>query len=79
MTQEIIVYRNPGEKAIWDAIMSPGAFPIMVAVVVFFVVLLATSNLADRYIIGGWWRNKLRTYISFGVAIAAAAATIYFM
>lgn len=40
---EIIVYRNPGEKLLWDSVLNGYAFPVLAAVVVFFVCLFSLT------------------------------------
>lgn len=73
MTQEIIVYRNPAEKAVWDFITSGDAFPVMVAVLVFFVVLVVSSHIMDQLrILRDWRYADTRNRISMGVAVVAA-------
>lgn len=76
MTQEIIVYRNPGEKAFWDFIMSANAFPLMIGVVVFFAVFLSVYQISTR---GRYQRNNLYTYGSLAVAVVAAVLTVKFL
>lgn len=43
---EIIVYRNPLEAAMWNAIGNGSLFPIIVAIVAFFVVFLTAERVA---------------------------------
>lgn len=78
MTQEIIVYRNPGEKAFWDLIMSGDAIPVFAGILVFFVVLLVVNALSEK-VIGGWRHEKIRSYFSMGAAIVAAIATVKYL
>jgi len=76
--QEIIVYRNPGEKAMWDMLMSGEAFPIMMAVVVCVIVIasfdhvigLRGRRMVDRLV---GWRNA--GYVSLAAGFMAAVAT----
>ncbi len=47
MPNEIVVYRNPGEKLIWDLILSGSAFPVMAACLVFVAAFVVSSQLLD--------------------------------
>lgn len=46
--QEIIVYRNPMEAALWSTIMSGDFFPVIVGVVVFFLVFLGVNRILNK-------------------------------
>ena len=46
--QEIIVYRNPLEAALWSAIMDGSFFPAIVGVVAFFCVFLAVNQVLNK-------------------------------
>ena len=48
MVQEIIVYRNPGEKALWDFFASANAFPFIAGVFVFVLAVVASAAIIDR-------------------------------
>lgn len=49
-TPEIIVYRNPGEQAVWSLLQSAEGFSAMCGVVAFFVVFLILYRVwAYRY------------------------------
>jgi hypothetical protein len=54
--QEIIVYRNPGEKAIWDFLGSADAFIFGVSIVVAFSViyLFMLANNRWRFVPYRW-------------------------
>lgn len=47
-TQEIIVYRNPAEKAMWDLLMDGGSFPFMVTLVAYFIVLVIYFRFLEK-------------------------------
>ena len=46
--QEIIVYRNPLEAAMWNSFMNGDFFPVMVGIAVFFAVFLASHAVACK-------------------------------
>lgn len=46
--QEIIVYRNPLEAAMWHGIMDGSFFPVIVGVLVFFAVFLGLNALLEK-------------------------------
>ncbi len=54
--QEVIVYRNPGEAAIWHALQNGEFFPVIVGIIVFFAVFL----LANRFVVEKFfsWRAR---------------------
>lgn len=71
--QEIIVYRNPGEKAMWDVLMSGDAFPVIAAVVVGFIVLACADSVIGKSVrryVG--FKNEGNVYLVLS-AIAAVA------
>lgn len=75
MTQEIIVYRNPAEKAFWDLLSSGSMVPIFAGIIVFFVVFLAANRLITRgrtFHVPGWQTN-----LSLAIGALAGVATIY--
>lgn len=77
--QEIIVYRNPMEAAMWQALMSGEFFPAVIGVVVFFAVFLSLhSLLVKRY--GSWGKRAvMRTNVALGVGILCGVLTIWKM
>lgn len=78
MTQEIIVYRNPGEKALWDALMTPEFFIFFVAGVAMVVAMVISSSFLDRQaarVLG--WRNA--GYFHFGVGALVGGLVGWFM
>lgn len=72
--QEIIVYRNPGEKAMWDMMMSADAFPIMAGVLLGVIVAVLTHQILGGYVrwLAGW-RNEGWVYVGVSVITAVAA------
>lgn len=46
--QEIIVYRNPMEAALWNVLMSHG-FEIVVFIVIFFLVFVTLNHLGEKF------------------------------
>lgn len=70
--QEIIVYRNPMEAAFWQMVMSGEAWPVMVAVVVFFAVFLGLHHVLSLKF--GYARGRQVTWFSLGTALIVAQA-----
>ena len=76
--QEIIVYRNPLEAALWSAIMDGSFFPVIVGVVAFFCAFLAVNRVLNKG--RSWGKNaKRNTNIALGVGVLSAVAVIFFM
>ena len=76
--QEIIVYRNPLEAALWSAIMDGSFFPVIVGVVAFFCVFLAVNRVLNKG--RSWGKNvKRNTNIALGVGALSAVLVIFFM
>jgi len=70
MTQSIIVYRNPIEAAFWESGL---IFPLMVALFVGFITILATSKLVEmKY--GNINSPKWAHWLSAAISVAAACA-----
>jgi hypothetical protein len=76
--QEIIVYRNPMEASVWNAIMSGDFFPVIVGVVVFFLVFLGANRILNKGRVFGKTVSR-NTNIALGLGVLAWVATIYFM
>ena len=75
--QEIIVYRNPAEAAMWNLLGSANAFPIMVGVVAFFVVFLAVNRLLTQ---GKTFRQPIwKTNVALVFGALAAIGVIWKM
>ena len=88
--QEIIVYSNPMEAALWNTIMSGDFFPVIVGVAVFFLVFLGANRILNkgRFLGANRILNKGRlfgktvtrnTNIALGLGALVGVATIYFM
>ena len=76
--QEIIVYRNPLEAALWSAIMDGSFFPAIVGVVAFFCAFLAVNRVLNKG--RSWGKNvKRNTNIALGVGALSAVLVIFFM
>ena len=76
--QEIIVYRNPLEAALWSAIMDGSFFPVIVGVVAFFCAFLAVDRVLNK---GRSWGKsaKRNTNIALGVGALSSVLVIFFM
>lgn len=74
--QEVIIYRNPAEKAIWDAMSGGEIFPIMVAAVVFIVAFILMAKAMDKFI--PWHKRKdwWVQLVLWGIPSLAAIATV---
>jgi uncharacterized membrane protein len=72
--ESIIVYRNPLEKMLWEGFMGGQFFPAIAAVVTFFIVLLITFNLLNRFRPQKRWNSPVNGYTAMGVAAVAAVA-----
>ena len=80
--QEIIVYRNPMEAAVWQAMSGGQLFPIIVGVVVFFAVFLAVNSLMERFAprkYRAWNYGNLRSYTALAIGAIAGVLTVYGM
>lgn len=74
--QEVIIYRNPAEAALWSALMTPEAFVIFAgAAVGLIALLLAASIVSSRTA----WNSPLRTWIPLTVGALAWIATVLVM
>lgn len=76
-TQSIIVYQNPAQAAFWEGGF---AFPLGAALLVLFVVVLASMKFMER-VLGSWkvQTNGIYTGIAMCLGAAAAAATFAFL
>ena len=76
--QEIIVYRNPLEAALWSAIMNGSFFPVIVGVVAFFCTFLVVNQVLNKG--RSWGKNiKRNTNIALCAGVLSAVAVIFFM
>ncbi len=66
--QEFIVYRNPGEKAIWDALN--GDFGVwMFVVIVGFFAGVAVQYLIERMLLNlSWVRRRIPLYYTIKIS-----------
>lgn len=76
--QEIIVYRNPMQAALWHTIMSGDFFPVIVGVVVFFLVFLGANRILNKGRVVGKTVSR-NANIALGLGTLLGFATIYFM
>lgn len=76
--QEIIVYRNPMEAALWNTIMSGDFFPVIVGVAMFFLMFIGANRVLNKGRVFGKTVAR-NTNIALGLGALAGAATIYFM
>ena len=51
--QEIIVYRNPMEAAMWHSLSNGELFPVLCGIIVFFATFLFTNAVMNK-IWGSW-------------------------
>ena len=70
--QEIIVYRNPLEAALWGSLGNGELFPIMVAMLVAFVTVLICIRIAEFYVP----RQKMKLWSNLSLVAGAVAAVI---
>lgn len=84
-TTEIIVYRNPAEKAVWDLMSDGTVWPIMVGAVVFVIAFVVAVIILDRV---AWRLVRSRTrhfliynggYLAFFLALLAGWLTVQWM
>lgn len=85
---EIIVYRNPVEKMVWDGVMNGNFMPIVFGMVAFFIIFLVSYKLLEKYAFTYFMKryNSARhkgardtiARISLTLGGLAMAATIYY-
>lgn len=75
-TQEIIVYRNPMEKAMWDAMSGGEVFPFMVGAAVFIVAFIVTAKALEKFIPWNKRKSLWPQFVLWGIPSIAAIATI---
>ena len=73
--QEVIIYRNPMEAAIWNGIMTPEFGVFIMGIVIFGVVLSIYSTFIQRHI--SWKNDKLASNIAIAVAAVAGIAWVF--
>jgi hypothetical protein len=74
MMQQIIVYRSPGEAAMWDLLQnSPNAFPLIIAVVAFITSFALVERFTfNRNTIKGWGLNPDTVYLILSAIVGIA-------
>lgn len=72
--QEIIVYRNPVEAAVWDLLSSGNAFPFIVAVFLSLVVTVIIAGIVPKH-----WSYSRLGYVPLVGTVITFVATLYFM
>ena len=74
MTTEIIVYRSPGEQAVWQALSDGNAFPVGAGVIAFFFAFILLNNFWLERISyrRRTWPTRIALVLSglFGIAVA---------
>lgn len=81
MTQEIIVYRNPFEQAMWNALMNgPVLFYVIVFLVVFFIVFSISNKLFHKAackVVG--WENEGYVHLAIGTIAATLSVWVLYV
>lgn len=75
--QEVIVYRNPVEAAIWHALSSASLIPIIAGVISFFIVFLAANRLLTRGV--SWNAPQWKTNLALLLGVGAGSATTWWL
>ena len=73
-TQEVIVYRNPMEAAIWNGIMSPEFVVFIMGFVIFLTIISFYSAFIQPHL--GWSKRKVATNIAITIAAISGIAWI---
>ena len=77
--QEIIVYRNPLEAAIWQGLKGGEFIPVFGGIGVFFAVFLLSNAVCDK-LWGSWGEAaKWRTYGCLALGAAAGVVAVWKM
>lgn len=76
--QEVIIYRNPAEAALWNAIMGGSFFPVIVGIVVFFCVFLTANRLLNKGRSFGVDVPR-NTNIALAIGVVAGAVAVFFL
>lgn len=77
MTTEVIVYRNPAEKMMWDFLMSGNAFPFIVFFVIYFLTLIVCFRVAENYNSKSGYKYSYKNSGSILHKIAVHPVTIF--
>lgn len=79
MTTEVIVYRSPMEKAMYDMFMDGTYFPIFVGIIVFFLLVLMSIRIVDKYKRRNTLVRKWETWLVFIPSTSLSLFVIYVM
>lgn len=65
--QEIIVYRSPADKMMWDTLSSGVSFPYMVGVIAFILLIMCGQSIIDKVRVHHMYRDYAM-YVNFFVS-----------
>lgn len=74
--QEVIIYRNPLEAAMWHGIMDSD-FPIILFVVAMLIVSVSLFLLQDKFIGRKWWYVRNSDWFIAGTLLVSAVASYF--
>lgn len=77
--QEIIVYRNPMEAAMWGALGNGELFPIMCGVIIFFTSFLVLRMVGNRFFGTRYIIRKNVDVVSLIASAVVSITTIIYM
>lgn len=69
--QEIIIYRNPGEKILWDMISNGQLFPFIIGVVVFILTFIIINKISDLKL--GKYKSLKYSYLYVAISFCFGA------
>lgn len=76
--QEVIMYRNPIEAAVWSAIMNGSFLPVIAGVLVFFVVFVGFERVLNKG--RNFGKNvRINTNISLILGTVCSFITMFWM
>lgn len=75
--QQIIVYRSPGEALFWQTITDGSAFPFMVGILVFFLMIVLLNKVFIEK--ASWGKKKAVTNVSLALSAIIGCSVIYYM
>lgn len=79
--QQIIVYRNPLEAAMWNSLFNAefhNTFPLMVAAVCFIICMCAFNNRVEKFLRKHKY-NHYTTHVTGFISLAVAACVAWGM
>lgn len=78
---EIIVYRNPIEKMIWDILLTGEYFPVFAGCIVFIVMFLISHTICCKFIKGYNYSYKYKwlIWVLFAISLLFAIITVYYL